>query len=237
MAKYQKWLGAGLGWAITGNPLGGLLGFLAGHAFEKNRSQITEVTGTVSELEANLIVLASYLIKVNQGASLRQIEFTSQFLDKYFGAENTLRRQQMLNHCLQHEYDLNIVCDQLRMYTERSTRIQIVRFLFDLALSKGGVTSREEYFIFKVSGYLTVNDVEFKMIKEEQTLTAVSAFDVLGLSVNASPEQIRNAYRKLVLKYHPDRNSSVTEIEKKQLAVKFQQIQEAYEKLKSDKGF
>lgn len=237
MLKYEKWLGAGLGWAITGNPLGGLLGFLAGHAFESNTNKTQQQTTGVSEIEANLLVLASYLIKSDGKVSILEIEFTQKFLDKYFGEEHSARRQQMLHHCLQKEYDLTVVCDQLRMYTEHATRIQVVRFMFDLAQSDGELTERENYFIFKIAGYLTVNDIDFKKIKGEHTAKHSSVYDVLGVTNHATPSEIRNAYRQLVLKYHPDRNATATDDEKKKLALLFQQIQEAYEKLKAERGF
>ena len=50
-------------------------------------------------------------------------------------------------------------------------------------------------------------------------------YDRLGLSIDASPEEIRHAYRQLVLRFHPDKNVSSGETEL------FIDIQQAYEHL------
>lgn len=51
-------------------------------------------------------------------------------------------------------------------------------------------------------------------------------YDILGVSKSASQEEIKKAYRKLAMQYHPDRNKGNTEAEKK-----FKEINEAYETL------
>ena len=53
-------------------------------------------------------------------------------------------------------------------------------------------------------------------------------YDILGVSKNASDEEIKSAYRKLALKWHPDRWASKSEAEKADAEQKFKDIAEAY---------
>ena len=54
-------------------------------------------------------------------------------------------------------------------------------------------------------------------------------YEVLGLSKNASESEIKKAYRKAAMKYHPDKFSNSSEAEKKEAEEKFKEINEAYE--------
>lgn len=54
------------------------------------------------------------------------------------------------------------------------------------------------------------------------------AYQVLGLTHEVSKEEIKRAYRKMALQYHPDRNTS------KEAAAKFIEINQAYDMLMQD---
>lgn len=54
-------------------------------------------------------------------------------------------------------------------------------------------------------------------------------YEVLGLAKNTSKDEIRRAYRRLAMKYHPDRNPDSEEAEEK-----FKEVKEAYEILYDD---
>jgi molecular chaperone DnaJ len=54
-------------------------------------------------------------------------------------------------------------------------------------------------------------------------------YDLLGVSRDAKPEDMKKAYRKLAMKYHPDKNPGDKEAEKK-----FKEISEAYDVLKDE---
>jgi hypothetical protein len=56
-------------------------------------------------------------------------------------------------------------------------------------------------------------------------------YDVLGIPRGASQDEIRRAYRKLVVKYHPDKVEHLGDEFKVLAEKKFKQIQEAYQEL------
>src|SRR6059058_480869 len=53
-------------------------------------------------------------------------------------------------------------------------------------------------------------------------------YEILGVPKNASEEEIKKAYRKLAMKFHPDRNEGDKNAESK-----FKEAKEAYEMLSS----
>ena len=54
-------------------------------------------------------------------------------------------------------------------------------------------------------------------------------YALLSLPINASDEEVKKAYKKLAIKYHPDKQNGCSDEEKKEAESKFKEIAEAYE--------
>lgn len=59
-------------------------------------------------------------------------------------------------------------------------------------------------------------------------------YEVLGVQKGASADEIKKAYKKMAIKYHPDRQSGKSEAEKKDAEEKFKEAAEAYSVLSDD---
>ena len=62
-------------------------------------------------------------------------------------------------------------------------------------------------------------------------------YEVLGVAKGASDEELKKAYRKMVMRFHPDRLGGLDDAEKKAAESKFLKVQQAYENIKKSKGW
>ncbi|EPS67407.1 hypothetical protein M569_07371, partial [Genlisea aurea] len=60
-------------------------------------------------------------------------------------------------------------------------------------------------------------------------------YKILGISRSASKEEIKQAFRKLAMEFHPDKHSQSTDHLRESAACKFRRISEAYENLIDDR--
>ena len=61
----------------------------------------------------------------------------------------------------------------------------------------------------------------------------IDPYSILGISRDASDEEVKKAYRKLSRKYHPDAN--IDNPNKEQAEEKFKQVQQAYEQIMKER--
>ena len=119
------------------------------------------------------------------------------------------------------------------LVTTYDSRVSITQFLFGVAGADDFVNAKELRCLSRIATYLGVSDKDFKEIKQAFLQTS-SPYAVLGVDEEATIEQVKIAYRKMVLKFHPDkREAHITEEEAN---IKFREIQRAFELIKEKLG-
>ena len=63
-----------------------------------------------------------------------------------------------------------------------------------------------------------------------------AAYKILEIDKNVSDEDVKKAYKKMAVKYHPDKVAYLGDDVKKKAKEKFQKLQEAYDKVKKSRG-
>jgi DnaJ like chaperone protein len=66
--------------------------------------------------------------------------------------------------------------------------------------------------------------------------TRESAYEILEIPSTATDEEVKKAYRKMAVKYHPDKVSHLGEEHQRMANEKFQRLTEAYDQVKKERG-
>lgn len=246
MAKFVKWLGAGLGWAF-GGPIGAILGYALGSAFQgmsqddiDNFQQSREgQTGTQSgDFEVALLILSSSVIKADGKVTQSELDFVRGYFVQMYGKERANQAFKLFKEIINNQnVSIRQVSIQIAHHMDHASRLQLIHFLFGIAKADGHVSNDEVVVIRTIAGYLYVSQNDFASIEAMFTEDTESYYKILEISESSTNDEIKKAYRKMARKYHPDRVQHLGDEHMVGAKEKFQKVQEAYEKIKKEKGF
>ncbi len=198
----------------------------------------------------SMLVLSSYIIKADGKIMHSEMEFVRQFLRQNFGEQAVNQGQDILLKLFEvqkqqgeQEFRKTIhqSCTEIKHYMDVSQRLQLLNYLVIIAKVDGYVSPEEIKALKEVARHLglTAKDVD-SMLNMESGARADSniedAYKVLGISPTATDDEVKAAYRKMALKHHPDRVATLGEDIRKAAEKKFQDINDAKERIFKARG-
>lgn len=241
MAKFGKWLGGGLGWAF-GGPIGAILGFAVGSAIDSVVSVeggvVHNQSGTrkANDFSLSLLVLIAAVMKADGKVLKSELDYVKQFFLKQFGSEHTQELLITLRDILQKDIPVQEVCLQIKTYTLYPARLQLIHLLFGVASVDGHVHQDELDVIKLIAGNLGIKPNDFASIKAMFFKEVDGDYKILEIEKSVSDDEVKKAYRRMAVKYHPDKVAHLGEEFQKSAKEKFQKVQEAYENIKKQRG-
>jgi len=117
-----------------------------------------------------------------------------------------------------------------------SYRLEMLHFLFGIASADGSVSDKEIQVIERIRSNMRITDSDFQSIQAMFISQSDSAYKILEIDTTASEDDIKKAYRRMAMKYHPDKVAHLGEDFKKVANEKFRKVQDAYDQIKKERG-
>ncbi len=239
MGKFGKWIGAGLGWAF-GGPIGAMIGLGVGWMFDNANEKDIErgySNTTTGDFVVSLMVLIAAVMKADGKIMQSELQYVKTFLNKRFGPDKSTEALKMLRDLLKQTIPIKDVCYQIKGRMDYSSRLELIHLLYGVANADKQVHESEIRIISEIAYYLGISSADQQSIKSMFVKTTESSYNILGIQPSATDEEVKKAYRKLAMEYHPDKVSYLGEDIKKSAEEKFKKINDAYENIKSQRGF
>jgi len=240
MAGFSKWLGGGIGWAF-GGPVGALIGFAVGSMFDApttKKTTVSRASTTQNDFKLSLLVLIACIMKADGRVQKAELEVVKRFLVTNFGEDGALEALQVLKNLLEQNINETEVATQINQYMNYSAKLQLVHLLFDIAFSDGEIHPAEQAMIDRVATIFRISQADFTALKAPylKNTDPTWAYKTLEIATTATDDEVKKAYRRMAMKFHPDKVHNLGEEMKKSATDKFRTINEAYETIKKARG-
>lgn len=213
-------------------------------------------TGTPRDLTVSLMVLMAAVMKSDGVVKRSELDYVKRFLLKNYGEERGKDVLHVLRDAVKQDFNLHAVCRQIMVNTDYDTRYHMVDFLFGIAKADSNFSPQEERTLLDIATYLGINMQDLASIYVRHVGThykgyyngrsynsgnraesnGKNPYEVLGIKSTATDDEVRRAFRRLAMKYHPDKMEGMGEEIKRKAQQQFQEINQAYETIKTIRG-
>ena len=237
-----KWIAGALGWAMLG-PIGGILGYYFTSRIEKlseaaeaaANDSYTRNQGQRNSFLMSLLVLSSAVIKADGKTTSEELATLRGFFARNFGANAAEEAEEIVKDLLKKDFNIYEVCGQIKSCMNYSQRLQLFHFLVSLGACDG-LQQREVDILEVIASYIGLtkadSDSIFAIFKPKNDAN----YKILGIDPSATDDEVKKAYRKMAVKYHPDKVATLGEDVQKAAEEKFKAVAQAYDAICKERG-
>ena len=232
-----KWIAGALGWALLG-PIGGILGYYFASRAEKAaeaNDELQRIQGQRNSFLMSLLVLSAAVIKADGKTTSQELSTLRSFFARNFGPQAGNEAEEIVKNILSKDFNLYEVCTQVRSCMDYSQRLQLFHYLVSLGTCDG-LHQREIDILETIATYIGLSKNEVDSIFAQFRPSNDSNYRILEISPDATNDEVKKAYRKMAVKYHPDKVATLGEDVQKAAEEKFKAISQAYEAICKERG-
>jgi|TARA_B110000263_G_C15303390_1_gene509088 DnaJ like chaperone protein len=223
-----------LGWAFAG-PIGGILGVIFAGSSDKSYKQVAQ--SQAGDFMVSLLVLFAKVMKADGKLLKSELDYVKSFLKRNLSRQQSQVFIKMFQEILKQEYSTAEVCKQIQKSMDHPSRLELLHVLFGLSASDGEIHPEEVRVIHTISGYINISNKDYESIKAIFIKDIDSAYKILEIDASASDGQVKKAYRKMAVKYHPDKVAHLGKEIQKTATEKFKAVNDAYTEIKKQRNF
>lgn len=246
MAKWKGTvIGAGIGW-LFGGPFGAILGTMAGNFFDRN-SGLREGQSLFEQFNdsdrsfiftTHLVGTLMSVAKADGHVNPHEVNIIERvFINLGFKGNELNYVRDLINKITYEDLNLEEICYQYKGVSDYNERLMLLRVVYLVAFADNLLHHGEERVINQIIEYLEIDPGDASKLRAEFIGEKTRYYEILGISNNASKEEIMQAYRILSKRYHPDKVAHLGEEFSRLAHEKFQMINKAYEEIKKERGF
>ena len=207
MSIWGKIIGGATGFAF-GGPIGALLGGVAGHAIDKIKSKQKLPKETALKqigFTIGVIVLSAEMAKADGKVTEDEIRA---FKEKINIPDNEIKNVAKLWDQAKKTTDgFQIYARQIANLLEKNSSVleELLKLLIIIALADGKITIPEIKYLKEVGNIFGFSEEDFERIYSSKSGVSSDPYQILGVSRDASIDEIKQKWKQLAINHHPDR--------------------------------